>query len=596
MMKRLMLLTIALLGMLMLSGCGTQVTSVIEFNKDGSGKRVVSATISESDATNLEGGYYELDLLLEAKAPKEVNLIRTMKENGDAVYSFSFRFDNIDEYNQKVQEITGKAHDATWYSDTSVFLSDIEFRESQVTYDLVKWAIDAFNESEYSDWMSGFTSYEIGTNEIYFEDKLVYSGTEDPGFVMEMTPKVKTASVYSIYDYDDNYAKTIVLQFHQGDLDMVNLSDAKKLLSAYSKNYKIDMANHTITFTLENESVKEFLMLADLNCGEEDIFYQSVFNPFQKKVEIKETYNLGQFFSMFSLEYPYIYNYIKLPEKLSDVSVSYTNQLPDIEVPQGYHYAGAYRYDKDYQISFFSNTMVNLNNISVDYLLGSDRSGQRVVKVSFSKNECDLTEGALKKFYPDMPDIMSISDAQDEITISFTTMFSSLSEDTNQLGVEQLPKRNLKDTEFVLEDSLDLSKYLPQIKGYRWQLNDIEAQYSVRMSEEIGLDEFVFQQKTYAMHPEQGELSLLEHQEGSQYVISESAIINMPVMISVRMTDINKMFYLYVFFFVFIVVASIMIYCIVRMYRNNQAGKEQTRSDYGPEVINTREFTPIKNK
>ena len=226
-MKKVVLASILFMTLFIFTGCGASVTSQTKFQQDGSGTRTISAVISAKDAKNLDGGFYELDLLLEEAAPEGVSIGRTMLENGDAKYQFSFHFNNIDEYNEIISKITGKQHNATWYNNSSVFLSDIEFSERECTYDLISWALDAFKNSKYSKFSSYFNLYEVTKNEVYYNDQIVFTGSTNPSFSVQTSPTVKRASMYSDYSYDGSWVKKLVIEFNEGALEAINLEDAK---------------------------------------------------------------------------------------------------------------------------------------------------------------------------------------------------------------------------------------------------------------------------------------------------------------------------------------------------------------------------------
>lgn len=560
-MKQKILILLAIFATLLLTGCGAEVTSKIKFEEDGSGSRTVSAVISQSDSKNLEGGIIEVDKMLEEASPEGVNLNRTNLDNGDALYEFTFFFDNIQEYNKKVESITGKVHNATWYTKQSIFTSDIEFQEEECTYDLISWALEAFKSSKYAKWTVNLKPYEIGNTEIYLKDELVYKGVGNPSFTKQIATKVSSVSIYNNYDYNNKYSKQIVMQFAPGDLERMNIEEARKLLNSYSANYKIDMANSTITFDLTGEEVREFILAADKNCKESDFIYQSEFSPFQKTLTIQESYNLGEFFTLFQLEYPYIYNYIKLPEELDTIKVSYTNQMGDVELPEGYQYAGAYRYDSPYKIDLSSNSTVDLIKVKVTTNIGEMLDGQREIELQFSKNGCALTKAELIRFYPELEDIISFSDQGDLISISFLNRFKNgkvLDTGKNDLLFEKKSRFALKNVVYELKDTIDVVDYLPEIKGHTWDLGKVPIEYQLNMSNNSHISTMMINGTPY---------KLKDYSTESGYTITGTSPIEEPLDIQIEFKKTNSMFYLVIIVIVFVIIVAGLAYTLLRIKR-----------------------------
>lgn len=566
-MKHRILFLVCILATLFLTGCGTEVTSKMKFNQDGSGVRTISALISGSDAKNLDGGFYELDTLLQEAAPEGVSIARENLDNGDAIYEFDIIFSNIDEYNQKVSQIIGKTHEATWLSGNTVFSSDIKFSEEECSYDLVKWAIDAFKDSKYAKWTSNFTAYGDGVNEIYYQDKLVFSGKGNPEFEVNTSPKVKTASMYSEFKYDGTYSKRIELQFEPGALDKIDIEQAKTVLAGYTQAYKIDMANSMIRLTLENDEVNQFILSADLQCKEENLLFTTVVNPFQKRLAIHYKYNLGQFFSLFELEYPYIYDYIKLPDDMPVDSIAHTSQINDVEVPEGYQFAGAFRYDNEYELSVESNTMVEIKGLSVNYVVDKDRKVQREVIVEFTKNDFSLKEKELVNLYPTVKDKMTVVDNDKTIAIKFTSRFDLGYQQQNEMATTtflEQPRKNLKDISYLLSEKLIPLSYLPVLDGYIWDVDTIEVSYDLQLSNQTNIESLKLGKQLFALNGEATEY-LGSYVEGDNYHIKFTQPIKETFNMEVYIEETNDMFYLWIIAIIFILIVIGLVYWLYRI-------------------------------
>lgn len=568
-MKRKYLFILCTLFCLMcFTGCGADVTSKLEFEADGSGSRTVYAVISEKDAKNLDNGFIELDEMLEDAAPEGVNLNRTMSDNGDATYQFIFHFDDIDDYNRQVKNITGKEHDATWYTDQeSVFNSDIQFHETQCTYDLIAWAIDAFKSSKYAAFSSNFTFYEVGENKVYYVGEEVYSGTDDPEFTKDMTPTVENVSMYSTYSYDGSKEKILLLQFEKGSLEKIDIDQAKQLLNAYSTNYKVDLANSTITFTLKDEQVDDFLLSVDSNCTKDTLEYESANNVLQKKVLINESYNLKEFLKLFKLGYPYVQDYIKVPEQVKDQTLVHTNQLADITVPEGYDFAGSYRFDSDYELNFSFNKMAHINQVNVDYQIDHDLNGERIITIQFTTNDCDMDQSQLKEYFSKVNDTISFHEQEGILEVEFWSKISegmTAEEGKSSIQFEQNAKNNLKDVTWLFQDTLQFEQYLPNVSGYEWNKNEIPVTYQVNVDEDSGVTSFVIEGNHYGIQDaDKGSEAMTLSQ--SNYVIQGDMKANQSLNLQIHFEKVNSMYYFWIAFVVFLIIAGILLYVIWNM-------------------------------
>lgn len=573
-----MMIVACLILLFCLTGCGADVSSETKFKKDGSGMRTVSAVISEDDAKNLDGGFATLDQYLEEAAPQGVNLERIMLENGDAKYQFIFYFKNIDDYNQKISEITGKSHEATWFTDKSIFVSDIQFREDDCTYDLIKWAIDAFKESEYASFLSNFTLYKVVNNKVYYEDELMFEGTGSQEFKKESAVSVKKTSLYSDYYKDGTLKKRLVLQFVHGGLEQIDLNQAKELLNQYTTCYKFDLANDLITFEFNQQEFYDFIGKVDPTSKDRSLFYDCIYNPFQKRYEIQESYNLKNFFLNFQLDYPYIYEYVNIPEEIDNQKYVHTNQIEDIPKEDGYTYQSGFRYDTDYSLSYYANKIVNVENISVNYVLKDDLSGEKRVVVTMTKNDCDLKESNLMEYFPHMKQTITVSDHNDTIAICFLTKIKEgmkQGDSNTNLSFEKLMRQNLKEDRWSLNDSISIKYYLPQIEGYHWKLDQIPISIKLAIAKESGVMNLSVNGQGYSFTSESNEVKL----EDGMYLFNMNTTADQTTELQMTFEQINTMFYFWIAFGIFVVIAIILVFILVKL---RQGGLNET--EFGSEL------------
>ncbi len=540
------------MSMLMLSGCGASVTSKTNFNSEGGGTRSISAVISASDAKNLPNGFEELDILLKQAAPDGITISRTNLENGDAKYQFSIQFGNIEEYNQKISSITGRSHNATWQTNENAFQSNVEFSEEDCSYELISWAVDAFKNSKYSAFASYFTLYEVTRNEMYFEDQLVYSGTGNPSFYVETSPKLIKASIYSDFSFEKQ-SKRIELLFENGSLDRIDLEAARTILEGYSMKVSIDTANSKITYDLNRqEEILDFLKSADLRNKDTSLSYEFVDNPFQKKYVLKENYFLTEFLDTFSMTDSNVYVYVKLPEVNEDTKFTQAGQA--VEVPGQYQYGTYISKDYGYAMESSSNHMVDLKNIEITYDISSDLSCKRSIEVSYLKNNCNITREQLEQYFPHISDKITFFDEGDIIRLVFVS-FQTMDQDLNQsYGFEKLSRQNLKYVRYGFHDNRDLSNYLPVLTGYQWNMDQIHYDYQVNIEKAAGLYEGKVGQQEYIDSKE----ALSELQNNDIYIIkgTDTADHNLTVELCFKQT--YQLYYFWIIAIIFLIVVAVL--------------------------------------
>ncbi len=570
--KRVILLCMVVSMMFLLSGCGkATVTSELKFNTDGSGSRSVYATIAAEDAAHIEGGVEELDCLLQDAAPEGVTIRRTDADNGDEIYQFTFFFDNIDQYNQKISQITGKEHQATWYTSSSVFSSNIEFTEDDCTTDLIQWAVDAIKD-KVGGWAAKNLNYEVKKNDVYYDNTLQYSGTDNPKFVIDATPKVSKVSVYTTFSFDGSRNKKIEVQFEKGGLDRVNLTDAKSALSKFATNYSFDRANNIITYDLKNEEIDNFLMAADSSVAIGDNKFEIEKNPFQEKFEIYECYNLKGFFSLFDMSASsYIYDYVKLPALMNDVEISHTDTLGNVEVPEGYDIAGAYSFEDSYTASFVGDQKIDLKEIKVDYVINNKLGIKREIGVTYIKNGCDISKEELAEYYKDYKDTVSLSDNEETIKVTFmnNSELGTNAENEEDKLSSFATKRGIKFRYYTVEDDLDITRYLPNVEGYEWNKENIEYAYTVQIEKDAGVSKMQVQNLTLT-----GESDLSTAEKDAYYEISGKQKATENLKVNIQCEQIYDLFYFYIILIVFVVIIGGLIGAFIFLKKKKIIEKE----------------------
>ena len=100
-MKKKVFLFGLLFSLLLLCGCGVNLTSTVKLNKDFSGTRVMSCTFSSRDFHSyFKGSKEDLNKLIKESCPDALTYTSSSSDGNDT-YTFYLRFSSLDDYRRK---------------------------------------------------------------------------------------------------------------------------------------------------------------------------------------------------------------------------------------------------------------------------------------------------------------------------------------------------------------------------------------------------------------------------------------------------------------------------------------------------------------
>lgn len=139
------------LFLLLLSGCGVELTSKVNLDENFSGTRTMSCTFSSRDFQRyFDGTQKDLDQTIEDSCPSQLTYKRT-SDGGNYIYTFSLSFSSLDDYQEKVEKILNFAPKVTWQYGDSPFVSGLIYKENFSSTDLMTWLYTALYEKGYVD-------------------------------------------------------------------------------------------------------------------------------------------------------------------------------------------------------------------------------------------------------------------------------------------------------------------------------------------------------------------------------------------------------------------------------------------------------------
>ncbi|MBR1757219.1 MAG: hypothetical protein IJ744_00645 [Lachnospiraceae bacterium] len=475
------LLLLVCFGMILLTGCGARVVSQTNFDYGGGGTREVEIYISDIVNEVSENDLQNIDDILKAAVPEGMNYARSIEENGELKYHFMFSFSDIDDYNAKVSRFIGRKHDATWFTNESVFLSNIQFSEKDCSYDLASWAVSALQNSNYKRFTTLFDSKTARESVINLAGEEVFRGTGDPSFTKEMAPIVSSATMYTTFDDKGGVTHQLVLTAEPEKLEQMDLKRAKAELSLWCEDTTIDRGNGVITLKFSNaEAFQAFVRKADATYDAKKFVYMMETSPFAMHVELAEEYDLTAFYAAFLTDFQYVKDYLALPE-LGTANVEHLSSITNNEAKEGYEYQGAYRLDRAYYLHVTSDQKATLVSLTAEYALDLGESGSRVVRAKFLKNGCDLTKKALEGAMQERGKTGSAADLGEEIVITFTEPIG----EEQALSFHEFQNYNLKENAKEFTDTIRAAEFLPMVGDEVIASDKAEMSVSVKVDSDL---------------------------------------------------------------------------------------------------------------
>lgn len=172
--KLIILSIISCVGILIFTGCGATVNTVLDVRNDFSGTREISVRLSKSDLRNYaETDSYTIENIVKKYLPKEMSFIRS-DENSDVIFKFKMSFSDLGEYRTKVGNILQSSSEIKPEIivdvGSSEFKSGIYIKENFTSADLMDWLYDGLktekliDSKNYSQWIN------INSTQVKFEE------------------------------------------------------------------------------------------------------------------------------------------------------------------------------------------------------------------------------------------------------------------------------------------------------------------------------------------------------------------------------------------------------------------------------------------
>lgn len=223
-MKKIAKIVIVLLIQIMLVatlvGCsaGSKINTVLTVNKDMSGERIIQIDIVQSVFDEYFTGTIEnLLTLVENKCPKEMEW-DFAEENGTKSFSFNIKFNNVDEYKEKIKNILGNEKEIKISSPDSVWVNGIFVDEDFKSSDLVQWLSLGLVEDGYVSSSNVDMIFSDGETNVIYNDLSISSSST---IYVDKIDYIDIEGIHFLTEIKgiDNYTRTTVFEIPKASID-----------------------------------------------------------------------------------------------------------------------------------------------------------------------------------------------------------------------------------------------------------------------------------------------------------------------------------------------------------------------------------------
>lgn len=154
-----------------LSGCGANVSTVLNIDNQFLGERVISCRTTEGDMNdNINGGEAAVDDIISRFCPDVLTSSKS-KNGSEVTYTFRLSFDGYEDYKSKVDSLLGRTSEITYSQPSSVFAEGLTLQEDFNSRDLLGWFYNKIVENNLISnpsnlWEDGSTTVFLNGTEL----------------------------------------------------------------------------------------------------------------------------------------------------------------------------------------------------------------------------------------------------------------------------------------------------------------------------------------------------------------------------------------------------------------------------------------------
>lgn len=498
--KKFLLVSVLILIVCILAGCGAKINTELNITKDFSGQRKINVVISNDDLSeNVKGGIKALKSVADSKLPKGMT-VSTSKKDGNSILNFVISFKNIEDYRSKVSAVIEAGSNKELVPEieyenlNTVFKKGVKFKENFTSFDLLQWYFDALQKADIITEESTSNWYEIGDSGVVI-DKVEYDSGSQLSVNKQEICCLDNIEVKTTMNIDGTFVREF--KFSAYDTTVEELSEKGCNLSSYISK----LASEEDTYTEDTDgNLNKYIITVNADDTEQltektDKILQTK-NKFAVTIEAdKENVGNADIQIEEKLDGSFYLNYDNQNPLLSKIELYDNCSLKEsnkISVSVGddlfsYYPSSAsdYKFDLDWKISFASVEIVskikNKNNATIDFVFTSEKALEEDLKKAAVESlkkccgkNCDFKENG------DVATI-SFSGTVDELNkkiddfIKFNDSQSTDGESYFNITFDQSQTVNKFTNAFTGNISYDLS---PIIGNTRILFNDVNGFFS----------------------------------------------------------------------------------------------------------------------
>lgn len=214
---------------MLFSACGATVDTVLTADDSFSGKRVITAQLSNSDLGEyVSGGAASIEATVKKYIPTELTY-KTSSNADYLIYTFTYEFNGIDDYRTGISSILNAdpnneiEPDISFVNERSPFNRSICFEENFTSLDLLGWLENGLAADKIVSGTDQSNWFELGSSKIVFNGT-EYSSYDQLSINDSSSSYASNVDVTTEFLSDSTYNRKIVFTFYTDTIDRINNS------------------------------------------------------------------------------------------------------------------------------------------------------------------------------------------------------------------------------------------------------------------------------------------------------------------------------------------------------------------------------------
>lgn len=295
-----------LVGMLLLTGCGIEVSTDMTLAEGFEGTRTISCYVSNQDLTGyFKGDVEKIDDIIEKNCPDCFSYQKKALEKGYQ-FLFTLSFTSLDEYKTQVSSVLNFSPEISFQYTDSLFSNSIAFQENFSSKNLLCW-FEILLKEEYNLSDNKIASlWEIKDTVVHWKEKTYKSSSDAISLSESSQLAFDGIEIYTEEKEDRSFERKLVFKIPRETLDteVLNLQKSFQKITPKEtsgtwtgtktgKNYEIFI--EASDFSSLSDQTNE--ILGGITGNASSTFRFSDYQVFKFRTEQKETLSFPRFLS-----------------------------------------------------------------------------------------------------------------------------------------------------------------------------------------------------------------------------------------------------------------------------------------------------------